>query len=319
MTTDAYLAAFGQWYASLPLERNKFPARGVIGAALVVLEHLKEQYNLDLESHLATKGQAQIRGLSGRAVSKILAGFDETRPYLREGGRTNRGTRGAVRSLLKCLEEMKLEALNSEDRNLVLLRLQGLLVEKVRAYHSRQRLKFVFDPSKTTRQIIQEILEVADETGKLGPVAQYLVGAKLQLRFPSLQVSNDSYSTADVQLGRRGDFLIRDTAFHVTVAPMPAVYEKCKENIDAGCRVYLLVPERALVGARQNAELIAQGKVAVESIESFVSQNLEELSTFSQKELLKEFVKLLEMYNQRVDAVESDKSMMIQIPTNLAR
>lgn len=196
--------------------------------------------------------------------------------------------------------------------------LQGLLVEKVQEFHGRQRIKFVFDPRKTTRQIVHEILEAAHQTGKLGPVAQYLVGAKLQLRFPNLQVSNDSYSTADLQLRRKGDFLIADTAFHVTVAPMPAVYEKFKTNLDAGCRVYMLVPDSAVIGARQNAELIAQGKIAVESIESFISQNVEELSTFSQNGLLAEFLKLLETYNQRVDSVEADKSMMIEIPANLA-
>lgn len=318
MTNEAIFAAFAWWYKSLPLQPNKFPARGAIGAALVVLEHLKEDYDLDLDSHRAEKGQAQIRGLSGAAVSKILAEFGETRPFLSEGGRTNRGTPGAVGSLLKCLTGMKLDQLKAEDRNGLLRKLQGLLVEKVQEFHGRQRIKFVFDARKTTRQIVHEILEAAQQTGKLGAVAQYLVGAKLQLRFPGIKVSNDSYSTADVQLGRKGDFLIADTAFHVTVAPMPAVYEKCKTNLDAGCRVYLLVPESAVIGARQNAELIAQGKIAVESIESFVSQNVEELSTFSQKGLLTEFLKLLETYNQRVDSVEADKSMMIEIPLNLA-
>jgi len=156
------------------------------------------------------------------------------------------------------------------------------------------------------------------QTGKLGAVAQYLVGAKLQLRFPNIDVSNDSYSTADDQLGRQGDFLIGDTAFHVTVAPMPAVYDKCKSNLDGGYRVYLLVPEDKVVGARQNAELAAAGKIAVEAIESFVGQNVEELSAFSQKMLLTEFQKLLEICNKRVDAAESDKSMMIEIPANLS-
>ncbi|WP_134217370.1 DUF4928 family protein [Pelotomaculum sp. FP] len=83
------------------------------------------------------------------------------------------------------------------------------------------------------------------------------------------------------QLGRPGDFLVGDTAFHVTVAPMPAVYEKCKRNIEDGFRVYLLVPDRSLIGAKQNAETVAPGKITVESIEPFVGQNIEELSVFS--------------------------------------
>ena len=314
---DPVIVAFEQWYNALPLQPNKFPARGAIGAALVVLEHLKEDFDLNLDSHRAKKGQAQIRGLSGNAVSKILGAFGETRPFLSEGGRTNRGTPGAVGSLLKSLDEMKLDKLGSNERDAILNLFQELLVRKVQEFHGRQRLKFVFDPRKPTRQIIREILQAAQQTGKLGPVAQYLVGAKLQLRFPAIKVSNDSYSTADVQLGRKGDFLIADTAFHVTVAPMPAVYDKCKANLDAGFRVYLLVPESAVIGARQNADLVAAGKIAVEPIESFVGQNVEELSNFSHKGLLTEFLKLLEIYNERVDTAESDKSMMIEIPANL--
>jgi hypothetical protein len=307
---------FAAWYESLPLERNKFPARGTIAAALVVLEHLKEDFDLNLDSHRA-KGQGQIRGVSGNATAKILAAFGETRHFLSEGGRTNRGTPRAVGSMLDCIRKMKLNPRDGGERNLALNALQEMLVERVREFHSRERLKFVFDAGKTTRQIVHEILVAAQENGKLGAVAQYLVGAKLQLRFPEIAVSNDSYSTADIQLGRKGDFLIKDTAFHVTVAPMPAVYEKCRSNLDAGYRVYLLVPDDAVIGSRQNAELTAKGKIAVESIESFVGQNVEELSAFSQKGLLTEFLKLLQTYNQRVDAVESDKSMMIELPGNL--
>jgi hypothetical protein len=157
----------------------------------------------------------------------------------------------------------------------------------------------------------------ARETGKEGPLAQHLVGAKLELRFPKIAIGNESYSTADDQLGRPGDFCIGDTAFHVTVAPMPALYEKCRKNVDDGFRVYLLVPDRTLSGARQNADLILPGKIAVESIESFVSQNIEELSDFSKQKLAAGFRQLIETYNKRVDVCEIDKSMLIELPKNL--
>lgn len=310
------IAAFEAWYSSLPLEKNKLPARGAIFAALVVLERLKKDCRLDPDLQLA-KGGAQIKGLSGAAVSKILRAFGEVRKVTKEGGRTNRGNNDAVKAMLKCLEQMQLCKLEPEEREALIRQLQAFLVKKVQEFHAQQRLKFVFDPRKSTRQLIHDILMVANQTGKLGAVAQYLVGAKLQLRFPDLDVSNDSFSTADDQLGRKGDFLVGDTAFHVTVAPMPAVYEKCKTNLDAEYRVYLLVPEDKVVGARQNAESVAAGMISVEAIESFVGQNIEELSAFSQKMLLAELLKLLETYNTRVEAAESDKSMLIEIPANL--
>ena len=311
------LAAFGQWYAELPTYAGGFPARGTIGAALIVLERLKEDYVLNLDSHRAERGRSQIRGVSGTAVARILANFGETRHFISEGGRTNRGGAGDIESMLQCLQGTRLHELPPYELPIALNALQGFLVEKVREFHGRERLEFVFDPAKTTRQIVLDILTAARETNKEGPVAQYLVGAKLQLRFPKIKVNNESFSTADQQLGRHGDYLIGDTAFHVTVAPMPGVYERCKTNIDSGMRVYLLVPEKVLVGARQNAEQVAQGRIAVESIESFIGQNVEELSNFSRNLLAKELLQLLEIYNLRVDETESDKSMLIEIPDNL--
>jgi len=95
------------------------------------------------------------------------------------------------------------------------------------------------------------------------------------------------------------------------------VYEKCRHNLENGYRVFLLVPERALTGARQNAELMMPGRIAVESIETFVGQNIEELSYFSRDKLKSGFRRLLETYNARVDAAETDKSMLVEISTNL--
>lgn len=311
------LELFDSWYRHLPVHKaSGGPAKGTIAAALSVLERLKGDYLLEIEAHTA-QGGAQISGASGQAVKKILAMFGETRPFAKEGGRTNRGGRGDIKKMLDALKEADLEKLAVDKRNNILNEMQRFLVEKVVEFHNRERIKMVYDTAKSTWQNIQGLLSAARETGKEGPVAQHLVGAKLQLRFPDIAVSNESYSTADDQLGRPGDFHIGDTAFHVTVAPMGPVYEKCKDNLENGYRVYLLVPERAVTGARQNAELMVPGRIAVEAIESFVGQNVEELSYFTRDKLKNGFRRLLETYNNRVDAAETDKSMLIELPKNL--
>jgi hypothetical protein len=311
------LELFEAWYNHLPVHKaSGGPAKGTISAALAVLERLKEDYRLEIEAHTA-KGGAQISGASGQAVKKILASFGETRPFAKEGGRTNRGGRGDIKTMLEALKKADLEKLAADRRNEILTEMQRLLVRKVVEFHNRERIKMLYDSSMSTWQNILGLLSAARETGKEGPVAQHLVGAKLQLRFPDIAVSNESYSTADEQLGRPGDFYIGDTAFHVTVAPMIGVYEKCKHNLESGYRVFLLVPERAVTGARQNAELMVPGRIAVESIESFVGQNIEELSYFTRDKLKNGFRRILETYNYRVDAAETDKSMLIEIPRNL--
>jgi hypothetical protein len=308
---------FTQWYSELKLFSGSFPAKGAIAGALVVLDRLKESYNLDINFH-TTDGGAQIKGVSGEAVKRILIEFGETRPFLSEGGRTNRGLLGNIQEMLKVLDEAKLEVLSKEKRNNILTSLQQFLVDKVCEFHNQQRLKIVYNPQKSTRQLIHELLAVARENVKEGPVAQYLVGAKLTLRFPDLNIRNESYSTADVQLGRHGDFEVGDTAFHVTVAPMAPLYQKCKVNIDEGFRAFILVPDDKLGDARYWAEQnVPGGKIAVESIESFVSQNIEELSLFSNGIIKDGFKRLLETYNERVNQVDIDKSKLIEIPRNL--
>lgn len=307
--------SFSEWYNRV-VPYGGYAAKGTIAGALVVLDKLKQRFDLNIDAHTA-KGGSQVKGASGAAVMKILAQHGETRPFVGEGGRTNRGLRGDIRSMLDAIRQAHLDELSSEQRNQALDELQRILVEKVRDYHNRQRLKIVYEPSMTTRQIIQQLIKTAREAGKGGGVAQYLVGAKLQLRFPNMIIGNESYSTADVQLNRHGDFLVGNTIFHVTLAPMAALYDKCKRNLQDGFRVYVLVPDDAVYGVRQNAEMSAAGQIAVESIESFVGQNIEELASFSEDGLASGFRSLLELYNQRVAAIESDKSMMVEMPPNL--
>lgn len=194
--------------------------------------------------------------------------------------------------------------------------IEALLVA-LKKRRAKEPVRFAFDQAKSTWQAISDLLGLARESGKEGMVAQYLVGAILALRFPELTVENLSYSTADNRLGRPGDFYLGSTAFHVTVAPMPAVFEKCQKNIAEGYRVYLLVPDRAVIGARQTAEGIMSGRIAVESIESFVGNNVEELAQFSKDRLKEGMKRLIDEYNRRVNEVETDKSLLIDVPKNL--
>lgn len=318
LTKKTVLELFEAWYDGLKLYAGGFPARGTIGGALVVLEQMKESFDLNIDAYTAGGG-SQIKGASGAAVGRILESFDETRPFLSEGGRTNRGLRGDIKNMLVMIGKTKLHSLSDDERRTVLTNLQQFLVNKVRDYHNQQRLDLFFDPAKSTRRLIHDLLDKARTTGKAGPVAQYLVGAKLQIRFPNIVVENHSYSTADAPLARAGDFKVGDTAFHVTVSLMINIYPKCKRNIVEGLKVYLLVPETLVSGAREMAEEAAPEKITVESIESFIAQNIDELSGFSQEQFTVELLKLLETYNRRVDEVENDKSMLIEIPPNLKR
>lgn len=305
------------WWNSLQRYAGGMPARGSVAGSLVVLEKLKGDYILNLD-HFRTSGKSQIAGVSGSAVQQIIQRYGETRPFLSEGGRTNRGLAGDISSLLETLRPLHLERLSENDRMLALSEFQGFLVGKVRDYFNQERIKVSYDPTKTTWDAVHSLLVEAQENGKGGPVAEYLVGAKLCLRFPEMTIENKSYSSADAPSSRPGDFFIGDTAFHVTVHPMPGHFQRCLENIRQGMKVYLLVPDNVLAAARQIAVLTAPSQISVESIESFVSQNLDEISAFSKNDVVNGFAQLLEIYNQRVDNIDNDKSLLIEIPHNLS-
>jgi len=180
-----------------------------------------------------------------------------------------------------------------------------------------QPITFSYDPDLTSRQSIHAILKAARAKGLEDPVARHLVGANLQLAFPNFLLRNESCGTGYGHLGHLGDFHVGDTDFHVTVTLTLATFETYKRKTEYSFRTVILVPDRILAGARANAEAVAPGRIAVESIESFVGQTVDELSAFSKNRLLDDFRHLLELYNQRVEEVESDKSMLIELPQSL--
>jgi len=176
-------ARFAAWYEGLRHYSGGFPARGTVGGALVVLEQLKINFDTDINTYTA-RGGSQIIGASGAALAIILARFGETRPFLSEGGRTNRGLRGDVASMLAAIEAASLGGLQAAERDDILAALQGFLIQKVRDFHNRQRLSLAYNPTKSTWQFVRDLLSLARTLGKEGQVAQHIVGAKLQMRFP---------------------------------------------------------------------------------------------------------------------------------------
>jgi hypothetical protein len=307
------------WFGNLEPDRRykPLPPRGAVAAAVIVLEILKTRFDLDPTAHV-TRGRGQIAGMGKEAIRKVLAAHGEHRTFLKEGGRTNRGNHAIVASLLEAVAGAKLHGASESERVAGLNAMQAYLAERVNEYFQQERVKVDFDPSSPARAFIASILLAAEKKGRADYVAQHLVGAKLALRFPGKEVANFAGSAADEQSGRVGDFEIGDAAFHVTVTPTPAVCAKCETNLKAGTSSVLLVPESRLAAARELAR--QQGildRIMVESIESFVGQNMAELSEFRRDRLRLELAQLVSEYNRRVEQVESDMSLLIDVPPAL--
>ena len=238
-----------------------------------------------------------------------------------EGGRTNLGLRGSIERLLEALTDSGFSELDYRSRASAIDEMQAFLVQEVRRWQCTQplapRLDPKYDPARPIWYFVRDLLVIAMERGANGPVAEYLVGAKLQLRFPNREIRNTSYSTADTQPGVFGDFDIEDAVFHVTVSPMPALFDKCKENLRDGKVVYIVTPFGDVAGTVLAARERKTGPVVVASVEGFVSQNLDEMSEFKTDKSKSRLKELLGTYNKRVDAVETDKSLLIKLPPNL--
>lgn len=316
------LQAVSSWYESQRKTTGNVDTNSMT-VGLILGDHLKLSFPLDRAVYAT---DTQVRGLSGTRISQILAAHGDSRRFTSEGGRTSRGTLKKADELAATINKAGLDAgydtLAEEEKTKVIHALQGWFVSKIQDdYFGRQLVKAEVNPNQPVSISISNILEEAITRGGHvgGAVAQHLVGAKLALRFPDQEVGNDSYSTADQQTARPGDFSIGNTAFHVTMSPGERLMShRCKDNVAQGYRPVILVPENRVIAALQladNAEMV--GQVSVIAIETFVGLNVEEMAYFTSDGVRKGLRALLEKYNERVALSEPDPSLRIEIPEML--
>jgi len=277
---------------------------------------MRNAFPLCEEDYLTPGNQVRT---GGAMISRILSRHGETRTYAKEGARTTRRTRVAAEELVALFNTHEsIEELSIQERRGLIDELQGWLADRAKEYFDRKRIEVDIEPEKPMSDIVGSILRAAHDRNLAGAVAQHLVGAKLAMRYRDTEVENHSYTAADEQLRRPGDFLVGDTVFHVTVTPMLALFEKCQRNTRDGYRVVLLTQTTRLEAARQMAEQAGvQNRLEVSSIEQFVGQNVSEMGQFTRQGVQHELRSLLEVYNSRVEAVETNKAIMLEIPTNL--
>ena len=321
---DLFLKDIEAWYDTKTTVRGDINTN-VMAVGMVMIDHMAVSFPLAEAGYVSPQG-SQVKELGGAKIREILARYDEMRPFRSEGGRTSRGSLVLAHELAALLNASRAATpyTNASPAEQAFARqvIQGWIVVLLQdQYFNRQRIEAELDHRRPVKFAVRMLLAAARERGgtTAGAVAQHLVGAKLSLRFPGQVISNESYTTADQQTDRPGDFLVGDTAIHVTMSPGDNLMSnRCRSNLQAGYRPLVLVPEDREAAARQlvdNAGL--EEKVAVNSIEDFVGQNIEEIAGFSETGIKIGLRALLEKYNERVQAVESDPSLRIKIPENL--
>ncbi|MCD0450404.1 DUF4928 family protein [Actinocorallia sp. API 0066] len=151
MVVDSMTVSVESWYESKRDPRGEGGVNGnVLAAGLYMTDFLAEYFPLKEEQFLT---ETQVKGAGYPRAMRILGQHGETRPFLKEGGRTSRATRKHAKELADVLNNSGAEAdlgqLSPKDRKIVASLLQQWFVEKTSMdFYSLQSA----DPSGTNME-----------------------------------------------------------------------------------------------------------------------------------------------------------------------
>lgn len=304
-----------EWYDSFQQPNGRPPKPFVICVGLVLAERMKSSFPIQDRD---IKGTGNRFRSTGSMVRNILHRFGEDRVLLREGARTMGPSVPAAESLAGRLNAInELSDMSAEQRVETANALQEWFAGRAKEYLDRNPIQPEVDLRKPLTVFVRDLLNAGIQRDRSGAVAQHLVGAKLALRHgpDGIEVGNFPFQAADAHTGRRGDFQINSGVFHVTMAPSEDVVLKCQDDLRGGALPVLLVPKESVGSAERFLQ--AKGlldRVFLVSIETFVAQNITELSQCDKSKLREEVEELIDEYNRRVVAAESDMSILVELP-----
>jgi hypothetical protein len=249
------------------------------GPLAVVLTLTRKIRGMDFplsEQDFLTPGGGQVAGLSCESVQMILREHGIENVLAKEGGRTSRGSLGLMRAYIGFCNELKQTTLWNPGA------VEAFWVGKIREYFNAAPLKLRLDASRSLGSIVSDLMDAAlkrqqNHPGTMvaGAVLQHLVGAKLRVALPSMKIECHGFSVADSQRHRQGDFMIGDTAIHVTTAPTESLMQKCAENLAGGAHPLIITTHEGAGGAKALAKNLGiQNRVDVLDIQQFIATNV---------------------------------------------
>lgn len=284
-------------------------SRNTVAIGIVVLDHLKKNCPVLREDVISQGGE--VKGARS-GLGSILETYGIPSSYLKEVT-TRQGHQDGQRLFETFDWGKKFAQLAESDRNKILQELCNVFLHHASNWLKRQNLKLAIDRRQAPSAWVHLIVENAKQRSG-GVVEQHLVGAKLARRFRSLVIPNHPAHAGDRQTDRAGDFEISQLVYHVTAAPSRYVIQKCAENIRIGLHPVLLVPSEQ----ENKARILAQDEdieqtLTIISIEAFVALNIIELATDENKGFFGVLQEIIEIYNKRLTAVETDLSLQIEV------
>ena len=296
------------------IEQN-INSKGLLCVVLVVTRTANKQEPPYAPENFLTPQGGQVAGLGPAAVQAILEDHGITRVLAEEGGKIRRGSINRMRAYLDLLNSLNAEGL------LDFRAIEGWWIQRVKAYFAAKPFNLKLDPSKSLRNMISELIEAAfdRQRGYRGTmiaeaVMQHLVGAKLELALPDGHLEHKGFSAPGAPGRRKGDFLIGDTAIHVTTAPSEALIRKCSDNLNENLRPLVITTESGaggVVALAKNADF--SDRIDIFEIEQFVAANIYAWSRFEHAQRPVSIRELTATYNRIVEQVETDPSLIIKV------
>ncbi len=284
-------------------------SRNTVAIGIVVLDHLRKACPVSKNDVISQGGE--VKGARSD-LSNILETYDIPTSYLKEVT-TRQGPQDGQKLFEKFDWGNKLIKLTAAQREQVLLDLIAVLSKYATDWLERQNLKLDIDRRQAPSTWIHTIVENAKQRSG-GVVEQHLIGAKLERRFKGVAIPNHPAHAGDRQTFKVGDFEISKLVYHVTATPSRNVIQKCAENVRGGLHPILLVPSEQ----ENKARILAQEEgidkeLSIISIEAFVALNIIELATDENKDFFDVLKEIVEIYNKRLEEVETDLSLKIQV------
>jgi hypothetical protein len=307
--------------------KYRINSKGTLALTLFVTRKASEQTPPFSADNFLSKQGGQVAGLGKGAVQAILADHGIDRVLAAEAGRTSQGSIQNMRAYLALLN------LLSQENRLDLPEIENWWIDRIREYfklhpldlnekyHRSKPFSLKVDSSKSIRSIISDLIEAAFARQRecpgvmvTGAVMQHLVGAKIETALPNAKIVHEGFSVADAPSGRKGDFLIGDTAIHVTTAPTEALIRKCCDNLAQSIRPLIITTQSGVGGAialAKNADVAE--RIDIIEIEQFIATNVYEWTAFQQTKRAVSVRQMIEVYNRIIAQCETDPSLKIEI------
>ena len=292
-------------FAQSNMKKGNLFVAARLQTALALLEKLRDDPSLNLDKHLASKGSSGLQShetFGNRAHERL--GLD---PINKNHGRRSSSLQDWGQELLDILKERGFASAPPDDRSKLIDEAQRSFATHLRDILEQEPLA-VRVRGRSAEAILQDVLNQAEGKGKAGDVAQYLVGAKLMLRFdqeiPIFPANKADRKSRSDRGARRGDFELENSVIEVAVG-LPdekhlAQVADALEHTDI--EVWLLTrAKRVALWKDELAESdgVDIRRVVVTSVEAFVGQNITELAGFSAKGKESQLRELFDLYNTR--------------------